>query len=95
METSLLPFIRSEKHVKLCLHLAGQRLPAVIRRTVCHQEMASSGCRGHLVLLVREEEGVPPGQLEPGLEDDSQSRLVKLTTGLDGDEDVILTQVRA
>ena len=73
MKKSLSPFIRFKKHIKLCLHLARQRLSAVVWRTRGHHQMSPSGRRGHLVLRVSEEEGVPPGQLEPGLEDDAES----------------------
>ena len=46
---------------------------------------------GLLVLLVSEEECVPPRQLEPGAEDDLEPAAVKLSRGLDRDEDVFLT----
>ena len=46
---------------------------------------------GLLVLLVSEEECVPPRQLEPGAEDDPEPAAVKLSRGLDRDEDVFLT----
>ena len=41
--------------------------------------------------MVSEEESVPPRQLEPGAEDDLEPAAVKLSRGLDGDEDVFLT----
>ena len=54
-------------------------------------QVAPGQSRGLRVLLVSEEEGVPPGQLEPGAEDHLEPVAVKLSRGLDGDEDVFLT----
>ena len=65
----------------------------MVRRTVGDNEMTQSGLAGVSVLGVCEKPDIPLGQLEPGLQDDSQPGLVELSTCLDTDEDVILTEV--
>ena len=55
--------------------------------------MVSSGCGGLTVTTVCEEESVPLGQLEPGLENHGQPADVELFAGLDGDEDVVLADI--
>ena len=65
----------------------------MVRRTVGHNEMTQGGLARVGVLGVCEEPDIPLGQLEPGLQDDCQPGLVELSTCLDTDEDVILTEV--
>ena len=55
--------------------------------------MAIGGLAGLPVLCIGEEPDIPLGELVPSLQDDSQSGLVELRTGLDTDEDIILTEV--
>ena len=85
-----LPFTSLYEGVKLLLHLARQRLPTVVRWTPGHYQMTTSGSPGVSILHISEEEGVSPGQLEPGVQYHQQPGGVELATCLDRDEDVIL-----
>ena len=77
------PLVRVKEGVKLCLHLAAERLSAVVRGAGSDHQVSPSQGLGLRVLLVSEEECVPPGQLKPGTEDDPETASVKLGRGLD------------
>ena len=85
------PLVSVKEGVKLCLHLARESLSAVVRGAGGDHQVSPGHGLGLLVLLVSEEECVPPRQLEPGTEDDLEPAAVKLSRGLDRDEDVFLT----
>ena len=77
-----LPLVGLDEGVELCLHLAGEGLPAVVRGAGGDHQAASGGCRGLGVSRVCEEESVGGGQLEPGLQDHVQPAVVELLAGL-------------
>ena len=77
-----LPLAGFYEGVELCLHLAGEGLPAVVRLAGGDHQVASSGCRGFGVSQVCEEESVGGGQLEPGLQNHVQPSVVELLAGL-------------
>ena len=72
VEKELSPFVRLEKELKLCLHLAAQRLPAVVARALRRHQVAARQRLRLGVDLVGEEEGAGPCLVEPGGEHHTQ-----------------------